>query len=44
VALSAYPKLMHVLFFDSPVPAGERLREKAIAAGLRPPAQRAEFQ
>jgi len=44
VALSAYPKLMHVLFFDSPVPAGERLREKAIAAGLRPPAQRAQFQ
>lgn len=36
-AINHYPKVVQVLFFHSPVPAGEQLREKAIAAGLRKP-------
>ena len=36
-ALSSYPKVVHVLFFHSPTPAGEQLRRKAIAAGLEKP-------
>ncbi len=38
--LNDYPKLLQVLFFESPIPAGERLREKAIAAGLKEPARK----
>jgi hypothetical protein len=37
-ALSGYPKLMQVLFFPR-VPSGVALREKALAAGLHPPAK-----
>ena len=37
-ALSGYPKLMQVLFFPR-VPEGEKLRSKALAAGLQPPAK-----
>jgi len=37
-ALSGYPKLMQLLFFPR-VPNGERLRQKALAAGLTPPAK-----
>ena len=36
-ALNNYPKLVQVLYFHSPFPAGERLRKKAIAAGLLKP-------
>jgi len=36
-ALNSYPKVVQVLFFHSPFPAGDRLRKKAIAAGLSKP-------
>jgi len=38
-AINHYPKVVQVLFFHSPFPAGEQLREKAIAAGLKKPEQ-----
>jgi len=36
-ALNNYPKVVQVLFFHSPFPAGEQLRKKAVAAGLKKP-------
>jgi ADP-ribosylglycohydrolase len=36
-AINNYPKVVQVLFFHSPFPAGEQLRKKAIAAGLKKP-------
>ncbi len=36
-AVNDYPKVVQVLFFHSPFPAGEQLRQKAIAAGLKRP-------
>jgi len=36
-ALNHYPKVVQVLFFHSPFPAGDELRRKAIAAGLKKP-------
>ena len=39
-ALNHYPKVIQVLFFHCPFPAGDQLRKKAIAAGLIKPAQR----
>lgn len=42
-ALIRYPKVVQVLFFHSPFPAGERLRQKAIAAGLSEPAERTKI-
>jgi hypothetical protein len=36
-ALNRYPKVVQVLFFHSPFPAGDELRRKAIAAGLKKP-------
>lgn len=36
-ALQEYPKLLDVLFYKSPGPAGDRLRAAAIAAGLIKP-------
>jgi len=36
-ALNNYPKVVKVLFFHSPFPAGEQLRKKAIAVGLMKP-------
>ena len=36
-AINDYPKVVQVLFFHSPFPAGEQLRKKAIAAGLMKP-------
>jgi hypothetical protein len=36
-ALSGYPKVVDVIFNQSEIPAGARIREKAIAAGLRKP-------
>jgi hypothetical protein len=39
-ALSAYPKVVQVLFYESPVSAGDQLRQRALAAGLPKPAKR----
>jgi hypothetical protein len=39
-ALESYPKVLQVLFHHSPMPAGDRLREKARAAGVTAPARR----
>ena len=39
-ALNRYPKVVQVLFFHCPFPAGDRLRKKALAAGLNKPARR----
>jgi len=36
-ALNHYPKVVQVLFFHSPFPAGDELRRKAVAAGLKKP-------
>ena len=38
-ALNLYPKVVQVIFFHCPFPAGDQLREKAIAAGLKKPQQ-----
>jgi len=35
--INNYQKVVQVLFFQSPFPAGEQLREKAIATGLKKP-------
>ncbi len=37
-SLKRYPKLLQVLFFESPTPAGDQLRSRALAAGLEKPA------
>jgi len=36
-SLEQYPKLLEVLFYKSPGPAGDRLRNAALAAGLKTP-------
>jgi len=36
-ALEQYPKLLEVLFYKSPGPAGDKLRTAAIAAGVKEP-------
>lgn len=36
-ALNGYPNVLQVIFFESPIPAGEKLSEKAVAAGVRKP-------
>jgi hypothetical protein len=38
-AINRYPKVVQVLFFHSPFPAGEQLRKNSIAAGLKEPEQ-----
>jgi ADP-ribosylglycohydrolase len=38
-ALQSQAKVMQALFYESPIPAGEALRAKAVAAGLVKPAQ-----
>jgi hypothetical protein len=38
-ALNGYPKVLQVIFYESPIPAGKKLAEKAIAAGVQKPAQ-----
>src|SRR5262245_8907046 len=38
-ALASYPRVMQVIFYGSPFPAGEAIRGKALAAGLQTPAQ-----
>jgi hypothetical protein len=42
-ALNRYPNVVQVLFFHSPFPAGDRLRQKAVAAGLAEPADRTKI-
>lgn len=39
-ALSGYSRLMQALFFEASTPAGDKIREKAAAAGLRKPEKR----
>ncbi len=39
-ALQSQPKVMQALFYESPIPAGEALRAKAVAAGLVKPAEK----
>jgi hypothetical protein len=40
-ALSAYPRVLQAIFYEAPFPAGDAIREKAAAAGLRkPPSQK----
>jgi ADP-ribosylglycohydrolase len=43
-ALAGYSKLMQVIFFASDIPAGQRIREKAVAAGVRAPVERTRFE
>jgi len=38
-SLASYPRVMQVIFYEAPVPAGEAIRQKANAAGLETPAQ-----
>ena len=37
-ALAGYSKVMQVMFFEAPFPAGDAIRQKALAAGLAAPA------
>jgi hypothetical protein len=37
-ALAGYPRVMQVIFFEAPFPAGDAIRRKALTAGLRKPA------
>jgi ADP-ribosylglycohydrolase len=37
-ALRGYPRVLQVMFYEAPFPAGDRIREKALAAGLAKPA------
>jgi hypothetical protein len=39
VALNGYPQVLQVIFYESPIPAGKKLPEKAVAAGVQKPAQ-----
>ncbi|MBS1877503.1 MAG: ADP-ribosylglycohydrolase family protein [Acidobacteria bacterium] len=38
-ALKEYPRVLQVMFFEAPFPAGEAIRKKAVEAGLEKPAQ-----
>jgi hypothetical protein len=37
-ALNGYPNVLQVIFYESPIPAGEQLAAKAVAAGVQKPA------
>jgi hypothetical protein len=37
-ALQGYPRVMQAIFYEAPFPAGDRIREKSIAAGVQKPA------
>ena len=37
-ALSGYPRVLQAIFYEAPFPAGDRIRAKAIAAGILKPA------
>jgi hypothetical protein len=43
-AFDGYPRVLQVIFYQSPVPAGERTRAKAVAAGMRKPHQAMKFK
>jgi len=36
-ALHGYPRVLQAVFYEAPFPAGDRIREKAIAAGVQKP-------
>ena len=36
-AVDGYPKVLQAIFYESPIPAGHKLSEKVIAAGVRKP-------
>jgi hypothetical protein len=38
-ALAGYPRVMQAIFFEAPFPAGDAIRQKALAAGLRKPTE-----
>jgi len=42
-ALNRYPKVVQVLFFHSPFPAGDQLRQRAVAAGLAEPTHKVKI-
>ena len=37
-ALQGYPRVLQAVFYEAPFPAGDRIREKALAAGVQKPA------
>jgi ADP-ribosylglycohydrolase len=37
-ALQAYPRVLQAIFYEAPFPAGDKIREKALAAGVQKPA------
>ena len=37
-ALHGYPRVLQAIFYEAPFPAGDRIREKAGAAGVQKPA------
>jgi hypothetical protein len=37
-ALHGYPRVLQAIFYEAPFPAGDRIREKSLAAGLQKPA------
>ena len=39
-SLSGHPRVLQVMFSEAPFPAGDRIRESAVAAGLAKPAAR----
>ena len=43
IALNGFTKVLQVIFYESPIPAGEALATKAIAAGIRKPANRVKI-
>jgi hypothetical protein len=42
-ALNGFPRVLQVMFYEAPFPAGDRIRERAVAAGLAKPARRIEL-
>jgi hypothetical protein len=42
-ALSSYENVVQAIFHHSPTPLGEKLRDKALGAGLRKPAVRQDL-
>jgi hypothetical protein len=37
-ALQGFPRVLQAVFYEAPFPAGDRIREKAMGAGLQKPA------
>jgi len=38
-SLAGYPRVLQAIFFEAPFPAGDNIRQKALAAGLQKPAE-----